>query len=353
MLVLVGVMALLAMGGQAVAQREMRRAPRPLVSHPRWRLVARNVDYLLASGRYVLLIKGYKNSSGTLIDDQTGTRISLSVPAGCNFDNSYPPGNSLGGTVPGPGGALGGSWVVAACTSPSAEAPRVYELYSIPARRWAPFTPNLTQMLGPYCRGDEQCEANYYATYFAVGDDWIQFELDCGYHCPPAGFAFQNIQTGQVDGQPPDWKPGGTQIPDLNSPALTQTVCRPLRVGDGFPSPAQSFPGTVLFGRFAIAASRGFTWHLERCGSRLHKPIGGGSLAANRRTVVWTTGSPRHPHRKIEGVFLPGLRPLVVQGPTRSLSDVAFSSRALYVWAPGSRRVWRTANPMLVGRPLP
>jgi hypothetical protein len=171
------------------------------------------VQAVVVSGRHAFI--GQRPTSGTLIDEQTGKRTVLSAPAGCSFTYF-----GFGETA-----ALGAPWVVAACNPP-----RLYQLYNIPARAWTPLSSDPSRLFAfnADCKtGDPECVASY----TAVGTRWIEFRIICGDHCGQATtYAFQNIQTGQVRDQPPDWKPGGTEIPDLNSPALTRKLCRPLRV---------------------------------------------------------------------------------------------------------------------------
>jgi hypothetical protein len=205
-------------GDGAGAQAE---APTTVVLHPKWHVVAPSgVEQVLVSGRYAYI--GGAAGSGVLIDEQTGRRVTLAPPTGCYFDANSAP--------------LGGSWVVATCNPPPPGPRYLYEHYSIPTATWTPFIPGVQRMFAfnADCRsGDPQCGASY----TAIGDQWIGFQITCGYHCGPTTFAFQNIQTGQVDDQPTDWRPGGTKIPDLNSPTGIQTLCDPLEVPVGLIDP--------------------------------------------------------------------------------------------------------------------
>ncbi len=263
------------------------------------------VQAVVVSGRYAFI--GQRPTSGTLIDEQTGKRTVLSAPAGCSFTYF-----GFGETA-----ALGAPWVVAACNPP-----RLYQLYNIPARAWTPLSSDPSRLFAfnADCKtGDPECVASY----TAVGTRWIEFRIICGDHCGQATtYAFQNIQTGQVRDQPPDWKPGGTEIPDLNSPALTRKLCRPLRVLSGFFDQRSYVPalGPIAFyGQFAIARqwSAGnvrLSTYVERCGSRARTSIdpNGWPVAANAQTVIWMTGFG---NPMFAGLFLPALGPFTLTRP--------------------------------------
>lgn len=170
---------------------------------------------------------------------------------------------------------LGGSWVVTVCHSGS------FELYSIPSRRWIPFSPDVEQMfaLSGLC-------ANRYpplcgAQFATIGEEWIRFDVSYGYHSGPVVSLFEQVKTGQVRGEPAGVAPGGNQILDLDSPSLTRTLCDPLQM--------PVVPGSVVpDGRFAIdveSEAPEYVQHayLERCGSSLHEPIGTDVSGVHRR----------------------------------------------------------------------
>jgi len=292
---------------RATVLKHKPNRPTTVVLRPKWHVVAPSgVERVLVSGRYVYI--GGDTGSGVLIDEQTGKRVTLAPPTGCYFDNA----NSA---------ALGGSWVVATCNPPPPGPRYLYELYNIPNATWTRFSPDVQQMFAfdADCKtGDPQCSASY----TAIGKEWIEFQIACGYHCGPTTLAFQNIQSGQVDDQPADWRPGGTEIPDLNSPTLTRTLCKPLDVPGGFTDPAtgQTLPGTIVFyGRFVVAQQvNGDNYYsstyLEQCGSSLHALIDPNRwpLAANPHAVVWTTNGISS---KVDGLFLPSRRRLVFRAP--------------------------------------
>jgi hypothetical protein len=322
------VLALVVTAAGSVARARVLRhnpkRPNAVVLRPRWRVIAPSgVGRVLVSGRYVFI--GKPTGSSVVSDEQTGKRVVLTPPAGCYLDNF----NSA---------ALGGSWVVATCNPPPPGPRYLYELYSIPDGTWTPFTPNVKQMFAfnADCKtGDPTCSASY----TAIGAHWIEFQISCGYHCGPTTFGFQNIKTGQVDDQPPDWKPGGTEIPDLNSPTLTRKLCKPLMVPRGFSDPtAGNMPGTiVLDGPFAVAQqwstdNLSLSTYLERCASGLRKSIdpNGWPIVANASAAIWMTGY-RDP--ALHGLFLPTLhRFTFTRAPTTALA--ALSAKHLYAVTP-------------------
>jgi hypothetical protein len=319
------------LAGASVLGHNLRRRV-PVVVRPKWHLVpGRGFGSVAVSGRYVYL---GATSRATVIDEQSGKRVALTPPAGCFF------GDETVFSSP-----LGGSWVVAAC-SPPPLGPG-YELYSIPNRKWIPFSPDVTRMcaLDAECAtGDPDCSTSYRA----IGDWWIEFLVTCGYHSYPSTAAFEQIQGGQVSAEPPGVTLGGNQIFDLNSPALTQTLCNPLRT-----------PITGAFvpdGRFALDEEFSADTYLERCGSSLHRAIGspGVWFAANSHAVLWSPGVGR---KEIDGLFLPSLRRLERRLPKPvallcrhllpyiCVQGIALTSRTLYLLT-YDEQVWTTESPL-------
>jgi hypothetical protein len=329
---------------QATVPRHKPKRPTILVLHPRWHVVAPSgAERVVVSGRYVFI--GKATGSGVVIDEQTGKRIAPTLPAGCYFDSGNSP-------------ALGGSWLVATCNLPP-PGPR-YELYSIPTQRWTPLSPNPQQLYAfnqDCAAGDPQCSASY----TAVGTRWMEFQITCGYHCGPTSFAFLNIQSGQVYGRPPDWTPGGTEIPDLNSPTLTRKLCEPLTVPRGFSDQDSGpVPGTIAFyGQFAVAldwyqSSGGYVdqrYVLEHCGTDLYQVLlnsvpSGFPFAISSNAVIWPG---LHFDKTLHGVFLPSRQqfkitnlPLPVD---TSVQQLVLTRRTLYALE-GSSRLYAAAAPI-------
>lgn len=222
---------------------------------------------------------------------------------------------------------LGGPWFLFDCGSAA-------ELYSLAHGTWTTVMSNAALD----CGGLPDCEISA----FAAGADWIQFAEDqaCEAHCGPTTFAFQNLQTSQIESLPA-WKPGGTTIPDLNSPVLAHKLCWPLRVPNG--------EGLTLDGSFAIVAQSQGDF-LERCGSRLHERIDPNywPQTASSRAVIWGTGTSQ-----MDGLFLPSLRRFTIDLPAAvagfdGLSYVmALGSRKLYVANGSNFTLWTAPVPRL------
>ena len=289
--------------------RHGRKPKAPVVLRLRFHEVANQVSSFASDGRYVLVASP---AGGTvLIDDRTGSRTVLAPPALCGY--TY---------------FVGGGWVLTMCAGSGPP----YELYSIATGTWAAV--NSTG-----------------AMPVAIGTDWIEYygpvEYGCTVHCTYQ-YSFGNIATGQIQTLP-EWTPGGTAIPDLNSPVLIGQLCSPLQVPQGFPEEETGLtdsPDSLTFaGPFAV----GIQWYqpgdwqdrlvLERCGSRLRRVLANPSdteprfpqFAINRNIVVWLN----YESVPIRGVFLPSLRKFTVPVPSRftlSTGDSVFlTSHTLYV----------------------
>jgi hypothetical protein len=309
---LVVVCVLIAFDGASAAASAHKRKPRPLVLHPRFHVVgtASTVD---TDGPFVLLRNPVGTSfdaSGTLIDEQTGTRTSVSYP-GCHLDefNTW--------------NLLGGPWLMLSCDR-AGQWDGGFELYNLYTGEWRAVVPDPTISsfdcgMPPYCG----------VTIAGFGAHWIEWQtIPCRY-CTPT-YQFQNIDTGQVQSLP-DWRPGGRTIPDLDSPSLARPLCPPLTVPAGVaPLSGGPPPGVLTFyGSFAIVGNV-----LERCGSRLKLAIGNHNypaVHANSRAVVWAQGPKSG---RLDGLFLPSLRHFVIANtPSTSPYDYGFalSSGELYV----------------------
>jgi hypothetical protein len=73
----------LATAASGVAGTPARAPRKPLALHVNWRLVARQVYGVLRAERYVWLSESLSNLTGILIDERTGRRLAVSLPAGC------------------------------------------------------------------------------------------------------------------------------------------------------------------------------------------------------------------------------------------------------------------------------
>jgi hypothetical protein len=324
----------------AAAQDSGRTAtakpPAVIVLHPRFSHVAAGTA-VFTNGRYVLLGKASTislGSTGTIIDEQTGRRIAITTPPNCSFVNS---------DLPNP---LAWPWLLALCSGRQR-----YVLYDARTGSWQPLTPEEQQLYAGNVncrRGDPLCGV----TLSAIGSDWVEFTVGCGYHCEPTTLGYQSIATGGV--KTPALTVGGSMIPDINSPTLMKKLCSPLRVPRGFwpPDAGGPLPGSVhMYGRLAIAEGWSGTTsnpnarkrlYLERCGSRARTLLdpNGSPWAASSRAVVWTgNGSGR----ELDGVFLPSTLRFAFRAPSAYVGSVQLSSRKLYITTASG--VWSAPTP--------
>src|SRR5581483_5303078 len=258
---------------------------------PRYRLVGHHG--MVTDGRYAVLWSGRRVEVGTLIDEQTGRRIRVTLPGGCRSGGQFSP-------------VLGDSWLLAECGH------RRVDLYSLSSDEWRPMT------LPRTCRSEESRVGG--CVPLAVGTDWIEYDKE---HSIRLGdrFIFQSLDTGVVRRDPT----GPRTLPDLDSPVLAQPVCAPLRVPRHV---------TLIFdGRFAVASGATGTF-IEKCGTRLRLPVPSLDASAAPEAIVWLT-SPTHDPG---GVFLPSLRRFSIARPPGHsyLVDVELSIRHIYVTVTGS-----------------
>ena len=313
----------------APASAANQRNTRPVALHPKWHVVAREVSdgagaspALFTNGRYVFAWTGPGfveprflpgPSFGRLIDDRTGSQIVLSTPSGC-----WPV-------------TMSRDWLGFSCESSTNEYSA--ELYGLGDRQWQTVLPS--QVLSNECSYAGQCSINL----AGAGRYWVQWNwaFGCTEHCGGPNGAFQSLQTSQL--QPLlGWQPGGTVIPDLDSPTLAQRLCEPLRVPTG--------PGVLdLYGRFAIDPSADY---LERCGSHRRFRIDGYGPVANLAAVVWQAAAHEG---ELQGRFLPSLRTFSMPTPVSSIYEpqLVLAERRLYV-RDNQGRFWASVAPKLPRR---
>jgi hypothetical protein len=301
---------LIAFGGASPAASAHKRKHRPLVLHPRFHVVGSALA-VVPDGPFVLLLTpdvDAFDALGTLIDEQTGTRTSVSYP-GCHLPefSTWDP--------------LGGPWLMLLCDR-TGQWDGGFELYNLYTGEWRAVVPD-PKISSFDCGMPDYCGV----TVAGFGAHWIEWQtVPCRY-CT-ATYQFQNIDTGQVRSLP-GWRVGGRIIPNLDSQSLAQRLCRPLTVPPGPPNLAgPPGPGALSFyGSFALAGDV-----LERCGSRLKLAVGNPNypgVQANSRAVVWAEG-PKS--RRLSGLFLPSLRRFVIATPsTPGTYGFALSSGELYV----------------------
>ena len=298
---------------------QMQGTAAALVLHSRFHLVASRASSFTSDGRYALVADP---SGTTLIDDQTGRRTLLTPPALCGY--TY---------------LVGGGRALASCAG-YGNPP--YQIYSIATGAWTAVNSSGGMPV-------------------ALGSDWIEYfgttEPGCIEHCSYQ-YVFGRISTGQLRGLP-EWAPGATTIPDLNSPALAAQLCSPLRVPQGFPNDMTASalaPDPLIFaGPFAAGAEsviKGGLYQLrlllQRCGSKLHRVLTSqltgsptNQFAINHHALVWLDyrGGPIH------GIFLPSLRKFTIVAPLTSPGGSVFlTSHSLYLHD-GSGRVIATPSP--------
>lgn len=299
---------LIALGGASAVASAHKHKRRPLVLHPRFHVVgsALAVD---TDGPYALLLSvpGVDGvSSGTLIDEQTGTRTTPSYP-GCSL-NAF-------------SSSLSGPWLM---LSSCDRADGGFELYNLYTGEWRTVVPAPAVV-----RLENECTMPDYCggAVAGLGAYWIEWSIVPCRYCT-AKYLFQNLDTGQVRGLL-GWRAGGRIIPNLDSQSLAQRLCPPLTVPSTGPTVLGGPPGPValsFYGSFAIAGDA----LLERCGSRLKLAVGNhNGVLANSHAVVWTRGPNS---RRLSGLFLPSLRRFVIATPSIPTEyGWALSSGELYV----------------------
>lgn len=290
---------LVALGG---ATGWSSAATRPVSLHPHYRVVGH--DGAATDGPYTVLWSRRRGEVGAFIDEQTGRRTRVMLPAGCRSDARNPP-------------FLGDSWLLVDCS------PGRVELYSPAGDRW------LVVTVAPACRNFRSSAGG--CVPIDVGTDWIEYDKQS--YRSGDRFIFQNIATGAVRRDPTS----ATTLADLDSPMLARRVCPPLRV------PRH---GTLTFdGRFAVAEGATGTF-IEECGTRLRLPVSSDAVALAPGLLVWLTT----PTRPISGVFLPSLRSFsIVPPPGRpDMIEVDLSLRHIYVDAlarSGVHNAWSAPMP--------
>jgi hypothetical protein len=263
---------------------------------PHYRLVGHHG--IATDGRYTVLWSVRHGEVGTLVDELTGRRRRVMLPAGCRSGGRISP-------------VLGDSWLLADCGHGRVD------LYSTASDEWRPVTVTAA------CRRG--------CVPLAVGTDWIEYDKQS--RRLGDRFIFQNIATGAVRRDPT----GATTLPDLDSPALAQRVCRPLRV------PRH---GALIFdGRYAVAEGSTGTF-IEKCGTHLRVPVPSEDVATAPGSIVWLTSATG----PASGVFLPSLRRFTVAPPPvhSYLVDVELSVRHIYVTVAtggGGADVWSAPAP--------
>jgi hypothetical protein len=283
---------------------------------------------VFASGNYVL--SNFQNgltfpNAPLVINDRTGTATALDRQ--CEGD------------------ALGPPWVLLTCSQSSGSDATSYdtELYSLTDGSQQTVTPIPGVPYCPFGAGDTEDEC---ATPDAVGADWIRWDATC-YHCAVTSY-FQNIQTGELRDDPTN----ATTYADLNSPALAHKTCPGVRLVPAAPGPWGSL---TYDGQFALVDGAEVNVFLERCGTRMQRPLVDESSAStavawNAGAVVWQAGTSQ-----LNGLFLPSLQSFTIPLPAAIVKPpgatentgawFVLTSDALYVRDGWYGTLWRTASP--------
>lgn len=162
----------------AVARSHHRQpvgAPKPLLLHARFHMAGTDTQQVWATGRYVFLERTSTTlTAGTLIDEQTGRRVEVASPAGCDP------------------AAIGGPWLLFSCGDVNHPQAKLYSLATGTERTLPNFvTSCMTNNLG--------CTASPNA----VGSDWVQFEVTPCYHCSGEVRPFKTSKPARPVGRRP------------------------------------------------------------------------------------------------------------------------------------------------------
>jgi hypothetical protein len=305
------------------------------VVHLHWALASKKFAGLMSSGQYLFLWKlgrpGREGGpplgarSGIVVDTASGVRTTLSFPSGCSP------------------GAMGGPWLAFGCSAGAGQRVPPAELYDLTSGRWQPLPVNPAI---DFCTYEQRCTLSP----AAIGTRWVEWSVSVACeHCAPLAW-FQDLSNGALD-KFKAWTGGGTVIPDLGSPSLAATLCKPLRVPPPeFPS-FQTVPNSLTFyGQFAVAGATpvpnaSAAHYFERCGSRRRHQIPAPSVVGSTRFIMWPKPPP---FGKLEGVLLPGLRQFVSPSPPRMGFPVqmALASPHLYL-LDAAGQLWSTDSTAL------
>jgi hypothetical protein len=269
------------------------------------------------NGPYTLFDTTVQGEVGVVLDELTGKRTTVWLPADC----PEPDSDNL---------MLGGGWLLEDCTSSRVD------LYSLAGNFWRPVP------IAPSCVNFRQGPGSS-CTPYAVGADWIDYDESSTRFGDQS--VFQNIASGTLRRDPANRR----TLADLSSPTLAHRVCPPLRV------PAEgSMIG--LRGRFVLAVNgRGVV--VERCGSRFHLalPFLDGSLidtwsASDARAIVEDGALPG----VLNGIFVPSMQRFSVSARiplrVRDASIELASDRHLYLLIPPTTA---TSQERVMWAPLP
>ena len=317
-------LAVLAVAAPATASSAKPQGAGTLVLRPHWRLLASGVQSVARDGRYAFFVGAYPapSLSGTLVDEQTGKRRTVSEPE-CGF------------------AAMGGGWLLFTC------GPKLI-LYRLLDGHQQVVPPE------PVCQGGVCSEE----AVQAIGRYWIEWwrSAPIGPCCSPTSYLYQRLGTTQVVADPTTT----ATVPDLNTVSLVRKVCKPLKTPVSFNDHARGLGSLSFDGEFAFAStslppnpnpyfeqfSSGQETFLERCGTDLHQSIGK-DPAFNAHVVLWggTDGGP------LIGLSLPGRRWFLVQLPAKIAPPTQLVLTANQQLVLDSRqRLWAAGAPRVAAR---
>jgi hypothetical protein len=261
----------------------------------------------------------FRDEAPMLINDRLGSTTALDPRCGAD--------------------AVGPPWVLMSCPQSSDPyGPYDVELYSLAdgTRQTVTLSPGLPYCSSPPLDPAVQCRPD------AVGAYWIRW-VASSYHHLPTSIYFQNIQTGELRGDPTNAR----TFADLNSPTLAETTCRGVQLNGESQDYLDLWGSLNSYGQFALANVE-HRMFLEQCGTGTRRRLASGPVglpASNRRVIVWQAAPNR-----LNGLFLPSLQTFTIPLPsavvtTTGLSGIWLTSGALYlrVWESGT--LWRTASP--------
>jgi hypothetical protein len=217
------------------------------------------------------------------------------------------------------------------------------ELYSLAdgTRQTVTPSPGATYCASPPPDPEVQCSPD------AVGAYWIEWVASSYHHLPTTTY-FQNIQTGELRGDPTN----ATTFADLNSPALARRTCPGVQLmPNPDPTNGPGWGSLTPDGQFALAIGPDNGAFLERCGTHMRRLLRSGSgysPASNAGVVVWQAAPDR-----LTGLVLPSLQTFTIPLPSAVVASqagygagfmLALTSGALYMHEFGGT-LWQTPSP--------
>lgn len=177
-------MATLASGASARSARKHR--PNRVVLSANFHRVGSGYADVLTDGNYVFIVDRASTTGaqgGTLINDRTGQQRTISPPAGCAFP------------------VIGGPWLL------FANCGNQLQLFSLAGGR----SRTVSRPSG-------------YAPV-AIGARWIEWEINCDGTHNCASYIFQDIETGQLRGDPTTAHPAGLELAEACREGLCAADC--------------------------------------------------------------------------------------------------------------------------------